>query len=115
MLEGSVLLLSLSFYLYSGVAAKGGEDFNKLNAFEMPENEISFKPEILDEKKLKLEDEEEKEHEEEEEEEEEFSFSCMNPDGSPISADDVFVNSRFGRYFRYLTNIFCSKVVMTDI
>lgn len=111
MLEGSVLLLSLSFYLYSDVAAKGGGDFNKLNAFEMPENEISFKPEILDEKKLKLEDEEEKEHEEEEEEEE-FSFSCMNPDGSPISADDVFVNSR---YFRYLTNIFCSKVVMTDI
>ena len=114
MLEGSVLLLSLSFYLYSNVAAKGGGDFNKLNAFEMLENEISFKPEILDEKKLKLEDEEEKEHEEEEEEEE-FSFSCMNPDGSPISADVVFVNSRSGRYFRYLTNIFCSKVVMTDI
>lgn len=27
---------------------------------------------------------------EEEEEEEEFSFFCTNPDGSPISADDVF-------------------------
>ncbi|KAF3964065.1 hypothetical protein CMV_011608 [Castanea mollissima] len=50
--------------------------------------------------------EEEKEHVEEEEqqqqqeqEEEEFSFSCTNPDGSPISVDDVFVNSQIRTIF----------------
>ncbi|KAK9993650.1 hypothetical protein SO802_023353 [Lithocarpus litseifolius] len=81
----------------------------------MPENAISFKPEILDEKKPKLEDEEKKEHEEEEEKEEEFSFSCTNPRRgrvfiflyeSKISANDVFVNSQIRPIFpifnRYL-------------
>ena len=63
----------------------------------MPENEICFKPEISNEKKLKLEDEEEKEHEDEEEE---FSFSCTNPDGSLISADDVFVNDHIWSIFQ---------------
>lgn len=29
-----------------------------------------------------------------EEKEEEFSFDCLNPDGSPISADDVFLNGK---------------------
>nr|XP_023911396.1 uncharacterized protein LOC112023011 [Quercus suber] len=39
--EGSVLSLSPSFHLYSDVAAaKVGGDFNKLGAFEVPENEI---------------------------------------------------------------------------
>ena len=109
MVEGSVLSLSPSFQLYSDVvAAKGGGDFIKLGSFEVPENEISFIPEISDEnekKQPKLEDEEEKEHveedddEEEEEEEEEFSFSCTNPDGSPISADDVFVNGQIRPIF----------------
>ncbi|KAM3706380.1 hypothetical protein ACJW31_03G148600 [Castanea mollissima] len=109
MVEGSVLSLSPSFQLYSDVpTAKGAGDFNMLGAFEMPENEISFIPEISDEnekKQPKLEDEEEKEHveeeeqQEEEEEEEEFSFSCTNPDGSPISADDVFVNGQIRPIF----------------
>ncbi|KAL5552884.1 hypothetical protein UlMin_040285 [Ulmus minor] len=33
------------------------------------------------------------------EEEEEFSFVCTNPDGSPISADDVFQNGRIRPVF----------------
>lgn len=110
MVEGSVLSLSPSFHLYSDVAAaKGGGDFNKLGVFEVPENEVSFIPDISDEnekKQPKLEDEEEKEHVEEEEneeeeggEEEEFTFSCTNPDGSPISADDVFVNGQIRPIF----------------
>ncbi|KAF3945870.1 hypothetical protein CMV_027801 [Castanea mollissima] len=44
----------------------------------------------------------EKEHveeEEQEQEEEEFSFSCTNPDGSPISVDNVFVNSQIRTIF----------------
>ncbi|OAY32588.1 uncharacterized protein LOC110630085 [Manihot esculenta] len=41
-----------------------------------------------------LHDEEKGEIEAEEEEEEEFSFVCMNPDGSPISADDIFQNGQ---------------------
>ncbi|XWS34796.1 hypothetical protein CRYUN_Cryun21dG0068200 [Craigia yunnanensis] len=36
---------------------------------------------------------------EEEEEEEEFSFVCLNPDGSPISADDVFQNGQIRPVF----------------
>ena len=28
-----------------------------------------------------------------------FSFSCTNPDGSPISADDVFVNGQIWPIF----------------
>lgn len=36
---------------------------------------------------------------EEEEEEEEFSFVCLNPDGSPISADDAFCNGQIRPVF----------------
>uniref|UniRef100_A0A7N0TEV7 Uncharacterized protein n=1 Tax=Kalanchoe fedtschenkoi TaxID=63787 RepID=A0A7N0TEV7_KALFE len=49
---------------------------------------------LEDEKEAEAEaegvDEEEGEGEEEEEEEEEFSFVCVDPEGSPISADDIF-------------------------
>lgn len=38
--------------------------------------------------------EEEKDGEDDEEDDLEFSFACLNPDGSPISADDVFQNGR---------------------
>lgn len=46
-----------------------------------------------------VEEEEEKEKEEEEEEEEEFSFACTNPEGSSISADDVFDNGQIRPMF----------------
>ncbi|XP_039019814.1 uncharacterized protein LOC120151417 isoform X2 [Hibiscus syriacus] len=60
--------------------------------------------------KLRLEDEEpEKEEEriisqsemkdEKEAEEEEFSFVCLNPDGSPISADDLFQDGQIRPVF----------------
>lgn len=42
---------------------------------------------------------EEEEEVEEEEDEEEFSFVCMNPDGSPISADDIFQNGQIRPIF----------------
>ncbi|KAG4208534.1 hypothetical protein ERO13_A03G139100v2 [Gossypium hirsutum] len=42
---------------------------------------------------------EEEEDEEEEEEEEEFSFVCLNPDGSPISADDLFQDGQIRPIF----------------
>ncbi|EEF37013.1 conserved hypothetical protein [Ricinus communis] len=45
------------------------------------------------------EQEEGNEEEEEEEEEEEFSFACTNPDGSPISADDIFQNGQLRPVF----------------
>ncbi|MBA0738756.1 hypothetical protein Gogos_012081, partial [Gossypium gossypioides] len=44
-------------------------------------------------------EEEEDEEEEEEEEEEEFSFVCLNPDGSPISADDLFQDGQIRPIF----------------
>ena len=39
------------------------------------------------------------EKEKNEEEEEEFSFVCLNPDGSPISADDVFQDGQIRPVF----------------
>ncbi|XWS63661.1 hypothetical protein CRYUN_Cryun06bG0120300 [Craigia yunnanensis] len=39
------------------------------------------------------------EEEENEEEEEEFSLVCLNPDGSPISADDLFQNGQIRPVF----------------
>ncbi|KAL4361193.1 hypothetical protein GQ457_04G007390 [Hibiscus cannabinus] len=61
--------------------------------------------------KLRLKDEEPNKEEEEklnclpemedekEEEEEEFSFVCLNPDGSPISADDLFQDGQIRPVF----------------
>ncbi|KAE8722642.1 RCD one 2, putative isoform 1 [Hibiscus syriacus] len=62
--------------------------------------------------KLRLEDEEPnkegekiisqpgmEDEKEEEEEEEEFSFVCLNPDGSPISADDLFQDGQIRPVF----------------
>lgn len=44
-------------------------------------------------------EEEEDEEEEEEEEEQEFSFVCLNPDGSPIAADDLFQDGQIRPIF----------------
>ena len=60
--------------------------FDELRKEELVESEAK----VLEEKA----DYDYGEEEEEEEEEEEFSFVCMNPDGSPISADDVFQNGQ---------------------
>lgn len=49
--------------------------------------------------KLKIQDEHKEEHDEVEEEEEEFSFVFMNPDGSPISADEAFDNGQIRPVF----------------
>ncbi|XP_038999744.1 uncharacterized protein LOC120125380 isoform X8 [Hibiscus syriacus] len=49
--------------------------------------------------KLRLKDEEPDKEEEEEEEEEEFSFVCLSPDGSPISADDLFQDGQIRPIF----------------
>ncbi|KAG4205978.1 hypothetical protein ERO13_A04G135400v2 [Gossypium hirsutum] len=46
-------------------------------------------------------DESSKQLEMEEKEEEEFSFDCLNPDGSPISADDVFLNGKIRPVFPF--------------
>ena len=107
---GSVLSLSPSFNLYSPgteyaeVAAQVNGDFNaklKLEAFgsefDEPENEET---EVFDEKpRDEPEVEVEEEEEEEGEEDDEFSFACTNPDGSPISADDIFVNGQIRPIF----------------
>ncbi|KAB1669305.1 hypothetical protein ES319_1Z056500v1 [Gossypium barbadense] len=55
-------------------------------------------PNMEQEEKLTNQPEEEDE-EEEEEEEEEFSFVCLNPDGSPISADDLFQDGQIRPIF----------------
>lgn len=107
MQTGSVLSLSPTFNLYSPpsefseVAAKVIEDFNakmKFDAFDTEfdelENEGSSKPEALDEESRDEPAEKVKNVEEEEEEDEEFSFACKDPNGSPISADDLFVNGQ---------------------
>ncbi|KAG6654536.1 uncharacterized protein LOC122311815 [Carya illinoinensis] len=107
MQEGSVLSFSPSFNLYtppSGFAevAKVTEDFGskmKFDAFgtefDEPKNEGSSRSEALDEESRDEPAEEGDQNVEEEEvDDEEFSFACTNPDGSPISADDVFVDGQ---------------------
>lgn len=108
MQAGSVLAFSPAFNLYpptSGyteVADKVSGDFGaklKLEDFgcesgDMESKEAS-KIEDLDEK---LGDGAEN-SEEEDDDDEEFSFACVNPDGSPISADDVFVDGQIRPIF----------------
>ncbi|KAE7998987.1 hypothetical protein FH972_003475 [Carpinus fangiana] len=53
--------------------------------------------EALDEKKLV--DGGENSEEEEDDEDEEFSFACVNPDGSPIFADDAFTDGQIRPIF----------------
>ncbi|KAF1861602.1 hypothetical protein Lal_00025985 [Lupinus albus] len=52
----------------------------------------------------------EQEEEEEEEEEEEFTFMFTSPDGSPISADDVFENGQIRPVFP----VFDQNILFTD-
>ena len=73
----------------------------KLEAFgcesgDMEDKEAS-KMEALDEKLV--DGGENSEEEEDEEDEEEFSFVCVNPDGSPISADDAFADGQIRPIF----------------
>lgn len=73
------------------IAGKFEEDFSlKLKLNEATENELES---LKDEKPL---------HEEErqvEEEDEEFSFACLNPDGSPITADCIFQDGQIRPFF----------------
>lgn len=110
MQAGSVLALSPAFNLYppaSGyteIADKLSGDFGaklKLEAFgcesgDMEDKEVS-KMEALDEKLV--DGVENSEEEEDDEDEEEFSFACVNPDGSPISADDAFADGQIRPIF----------------
>ncbi|XP_022733618.1 uncharacterized protein LOC111287366 [Durio zibethinus] len=95
----SSLSLSPSFTMYHGtgfsdIDGNFTHDFGVKLQFETDdqnkeqEEKTSNQPEI-----------DEEEEEEEENEDEEFSFVCLNPDGSPISADDVFQNGQIRPVF----------------
>ncbi|OMO78260.1 hypothetical protein CCACVL1_14553 [Corchorus capsularis] len=65
------------------------------------EEKLNNQPET-EEKEENQEEEEEREEveeDEDEDEEEEFSFVCLNPDGSQISADDVFQDGQIRPLF----------------
>ncbi|KAF8040801.1 hypothetical protein BT93_B2894 [Corymbia citriodora subsp. variegata] len=52
------------------------------------------------EQEPQLEEEDEEEEEEDGEDgDSDFEFACLNPDGSPVSADDVFDNGRIRPFF----------------
>ena len=72
------------------------------------EDKETLKIEALDEKKLV--DGGEKSEEEEDDEDEEFSFACMNPDGSPIFAEDAFVDGQI----RPIFPLFNRDLLLTD-
>ncbi|KAE8023460.1 hypothetical protein FH972_009151 [Carpinus fangiana] len=104
MQAGSMFALSPAFNFHppasgynSELADKLSGDFGaklKLESGDMEDKEAS-KMEALDEKKLV----DGGENSEEEEDEEEFSFACVNPDGSPISADDAFADGQIRPIF----------------
>ncbi|XP_062159114.1 uncharacterized protein LOC133866568 [Alnus glutinosa] len=111
MQAGSVLALSPAFNLYppargyTEVADKVSEDFGaklKLEAFGCEsgdmENKEASKIEALDEK-LVDGGENGKEEGEYDDDDDEFSFACVNPDGSPISADDAFADGQIRPIF----------------
>ncbi|KAJ9169560.1 hypothetical protein P3X46_017740 [Hevea brasiliensis] len=97
--SSSVLSVHQSFNSCSStqlaeIAGKFEEDFSlKLKLNEATVNELENGK---DEKPLP---EEEREVEVVEEEEEEFSFVCLNPNGSPISADEIFQNGQIRPVF----------------
>ncbi|KAG2702026.1 hypothetical protein I3843_06G066500 [Carya illinoinensis] len=121
-LSPSVDLYPPSTPRYAQVAAKVGDDFStklKFEAFgsesEEPVDEGCSKGKDLDELvtdesagapadenvEFRHESagagengEEEEEEADDDDDDEDFSFACMNPDGSPISADDVFVDGQ---------------------
>ncbi|XP_050204468.1 uncharacterized protein LOC126654595 [Mercurialis annua] len=72
---------------------------NLNSEFEEFEENFSFKLQLNEEESFKNKTPPQDEDKEVEEEEEEFSFACMNPDRSPISADDVFVNGQIRPFF----------------
>ncbi|XP_022776103.1 uncharacterized protein LOC111317868 [Durio zibethinus] len=87
--------LSHGFSKYSGtgfpdIDGKSNHDFGV---------QLQLKTEEQEEKPNNLPQMEEKEENGNEEKEEEFSFVCLNPDGSPISADDVFQNGQIRPVF----------------
>ncbi|XP_030497328.2 uncharacterized protein LOC115713001 [Cannabis sativa] len=84
---------------YDEISSKMTHDFRAKLKFEEEEELRSEGVVVVDEEKADHGEELEVEEEEEEEEEEEFSFACTNPDGSPISADDLFQDGQIRPIF----------------
>lgn len=122
MQASSVLPLSPNFKFYgfpkdyAEISSKMAEDFgeklkiggSERELKEEEEEELGLESANLEEKEdfddeeeeeQEVEDEEEEEQGVEDAEEEEFSFVCTNPDGSPISADDIFQNGQIRPIF----------------
>ncbi|XP_050375324.1 uncharacterized protein LOC126792870 [Argentina anserina] len=86
-------------------------DYSQLSANFAAAVKVSDKPEMEAENNVDaIQADEIEEDEDEEEEEEEFSFFCTNPDGSPISADDVFQDGQI----RPVYPIFNRDLLFTD-
>lgn len=85
---------------YAEISSKMSEDFGaKLKIGVSGSEEVESEALVL-EKKADFDDHREDEVEVEgEEDEEEFSFVCTNPDGSPISAEEVFQNGQIRPIF----------------
>lgn len=77
---------------------------------ELVEDSAKFELDFIT--KLKIENEvvDEEQVEEEDDEEEEFSFVLVNPDGSPISADDAFDNGQI----RQIYPVFDQNLLSSD-
>lgn len=107
MQASSVLPLSPNFNFhgfskeFAEISSKMSEDFGEKLKIGGSERELEEEKEIVGSgaEDLENKDEFENEEEEEEEDEEEFSFVCMNPDGSPISAEDIFQNGQIRPIF----------------
>ncbi|XVF02460.1 hypothetical protein REPUB_Repub04eG0177200 [Reevesia pubescens] len=102
-MSSSSLSLSPSFNKFSGtgfpdIAGNFTHDFGLKLQLVTDESNKEQEEKPNNQPEMKEENEEENQ-EEEEEEEEEFSFVCLNPDGSPISADDVFQNGQIRPVF----------------
>lgn len=109
MQASSVLPLSPNFNFhgfskeFAEISSEMSEDFGEKLKIGGSERELEEEKEIVgpgaEDLEHKDEFENEDEDEEEEEDEEEFSFVCMNPDGSPISAEDIFQNGEIRPIF----------------
>lgn len=84
---------------FAEISSEMSEDFGEKLKIGGSERELEEEKEIVGSGAEDLEHKDEFENEEEEEDEEEFSFVCMNPDGSPISADDIFQNGQIRPIF----------------
>ncbi|XP_039017939.1 uncharacterized protein LOC120149111 isoform X3 [Hibiscus syriacus] len=92
--------LSPAFNNFSGAGFSGAGKFSYDFGLKLRLKEEE--PDKEDEEKLNSQPEIENEYEKEEQsevEEEEFSFVCLSPDGSPISADDLFQDSQIRPIF----------------